>query len=111
MEAAPARVISQSWIDDFVPVAGFLAAATTLEGDDDADTAADGVFEGDGVGLGVATGLDSVGVGLEVTFGAVFGLGGGALDWVVDRTAPEPELSINDDSSTASNARAGTLLS
>jgi len=46
-----------------------------------------------------------------MTLGVVFGAGGCVLGSDEDFTAPEFELTISDDSSTASNARAGTLLS
>ena len=100
-------VISQSAID--VPAwrsALLPSAATTFDGL--------GVGVGVGVGFAVETGRgfgEEVGVDLGVAVDLGFGGGGGLLDDVAPFTAPELLLTIRLDSSTASNARAGTCLS
>lgn len=104
IEAAIARVISQSWIDAFDLGSGLLAA-TTVEGE--AEGA--GVFETEGDGVGWLADFD--GCGVETAFVVARCEGAGLLEDDEVFTAPEFELTISDDSSTASNARAGTLLS
>jgi hypothetical protein len=87
-------------------------AATTVEelGDGDGVVTVTGRddLDGDGDGFGEVEAF-----GVEDGFGVdvVFGLEGGLLDVVDPFTAPELLLIINLDSSTASNARAGTCLS
>jgi len=107
IDAAIAPVISQSWIDAFEPP--FPTAVISLVGDEEGEGALL-VTEGDGEGLCVGD-FDGAGFGVEVALGVVFGAGGVVLVWDPDFTAPELALTMSDDSSTASNARAGTLLS
>ena len=96
-------------MDDFEPPSGLFAAMITLVGDSEGEAALL-VTEGDGEGLFVGD-VDGVGFDVEIALGVVFGAGGGVLEWDEDFTAPELELTISDDSFTASNMRAGTLLS
>jgi len=107
--AAAAAGNNQIGIDAFCFASG-PAAITLVAG----EGVADGLRVADGWGgadFFAATGeVFGFGVGVTVGFGGTFEGGGGLLD-EMPFTAPEFDEIISDDSSTASNARAGTVLS